>query len=129
MKANGLPPVSDSNFDWKESRFRILHINITGRTSHGTEFNARMHQMDEHHDLICVNDRFFSRAIVHIILEGYELIVRQDRCAGRKCCGKAAFDLSKSHNEWLLFRIMKMRNAFGCWWLNALERMSLARSC
>ena len=40
-------PVSDSNFDWKESRFRMLHINIRGWTSQAAELTARIRQMDE----------------------------------------------------------------------------------
>ena len=53
-------PVSDSNCDWTESRFRILHINIRGWTSHAAELTARIRQMDEKPDLIYVNETFLS---------------------------------------------------------------------
>ena len=84
--------MSDSNFDSKESRFRIWHINIRRWTSHAAELTARIRQMDKKLDLICVNETFLNRAIAHIT---YKLIARRDRSDGRKCNGIAFFALSK----------------------------------
>ena len=76
---------ADSSFVWSEAKFRILHVNIRGWISHAAELAARIRQMQERPDLICVNETFLDRTVEHIILEGYTLIARLDRSDGRKC--------------------------------------------
>ena len=70
-------PAFDSNFDWNESKFRMLHINIRERTSHVIELTTRIRQIYEKPYLIDVNATFLNRTSAHITLESYELIARR----------------------------------------------------
>ena len=84
---------AESSFVWREAKFRMLHVSIRGLISHVAELAARIRQMEDRPDLICVNETFLDRTIAHITLEGYALIARLDRSDGRKCRGIAAFAL------------------------------------
>ena len=54
-------------------------MNIRGWISHATELAARIRQMQERPNVICVNETLIDRTIEHITLEGYALIARLDR--------------------------------------------------
>ena len=76
---------AESSFVFSKEKFRILHVNIRGWISHAAELAARIRQMEDRPDLICVNETFLDRTIAHITLEGYALIARLDGSDGRKC--------------------------------------------
>ena len=76
---------AESSFVFSKEKFRISHVNIRGWISHAAELAARIRQMEDRPDLICVNETSLDRTIAHITLEGYALIARLDRSDGRKC--------------------------------------------
>ena len=120
---------ADSSFVWSEAKFRILHVNIRGWISHAAELAARIRQMQERPDLICVNETFLDRTVEHIILEGYTVIARLDRSDGRKCGGIAALALTniaeritlvessqKAERFWFLIHAQQGPQLVGVWY-------------
>ena len=119
----------DGSDGWSDAKFRILHVNIRGWTSHAAELTARIRLMGQKPDLICVNETFLNRTTEHISIEGYSLIARRDRSDGRKCGGIAAFAASNisqrvtlvessenAERVWLLVHANQGPHLVGVWY-------------
>ena len=57
----------------------MLHLNLRGYLSHIAETTALLRSMDEKPFLVALNETFLTKAIEHVELEGYQVLVRRDR--------------------------------------------------
>ena len=57
----------------------MLHLNLRCDLSHIAETTALLRSMDEKPFLVALNETFQTKAIKHVELEGYQVLVRRDR--------------------------------------------------
>ena len=62
-----------------ENQLSMLHINLRGYVSHIAEVTAVLRGMVDKPFLVTLNETFLSKAIEHVELEGYQVLVRRDR--------------------------------------------------
>ena len=62
-----------------EKQLSMLHINLRGYVSHIAEVTAVLRGMVDKPFLVTLNETFLSKAIEHVELEGYQVLVRRDR--------------------------------------------------
>ena len=72
------------------SSLSILLCNIRGPRTNSVELSASIRDMRKSPSIICLNETFLDKSIVHPTLEGYALVARRDR-ASRKGGGVAVF--------------------------------------
>ena len=67
------------NGESSEKGMTMLHLNLRGYLSHIAETTALLRSMEEKLFLVALNETFLTKAIEHVELEGYQVLVRRDR--------------------------------------------------